>query len=106
MHDISTGLLIICHTVWVYDGLVAIRYFHVEQSTGQAVSFHSYPDSKVHAANMGPTWVLSAPGGPRVGPINPAIRVISLSKVIVRYLLPLRPIYEAYTHNSLRPEHI
>ena len=24
------------------------------------------PDSKVHGANMGPTWVLSAPDGPHV----------------------------------------
>ena len=32
------------------------------------------PDSKVHWANMGPTWVLSAPGGPHVGPMNLAIR--------------------------------
>ena len=31
-------------------------------------------DSKVHEANMGPTWVLSAPDGPHVGPINLAIR--------------------------------
>ena len=23
--------------------------------------FHNIPDSKVHGANMGPTWVLSAP---------------------------------------------
>ena len=29
-----------------------------------------YPDSKVHGANMGPTWVLSAPDGPCVGPMN------------------------------------
>ena len=34
-----------------------------------------YPDSKVQWANMGPTWVLSAPGGPHVGPMNLAIRV-------------------------------
>ena len=33
----------------------------------------SYPDSKVHGANMGPTWVLSAPDGPHVGPMNFAI---------------------------------
>ena len=32
------------------------------------------PDSKDHEANMGPTWVLSAPGGPHVGPINLPIR--------------------------------
>ena len=33
------------------------------------------PNSKVHGANMGPTWVLSAPDGPHVGPMNLAIRV-------------------------------
>ena len=32
------------------------------------------PDSKIHGANMGPTWVLSAPDGPHVGPMNLAIR--------------------------------
>ena len=31
------------------------------------------PDSKVHGANMGPTWDLSAPDGPHVGPMNLAI---------------------------------
>ena len=30
-------------------------------------------DTKVHGTNMGPTWVLSAPGGPHGGPINFAI---------------------------------
>ena len=35
-----------------------------------------YPDSKVHGANMGPTWVLSAPDGPHIGPMNLAIKVI------------------------------
>ena len=28
----------------------------------------TYPDSKVHGANMGPTWVLSAPCGHHAGP--------------------------------------
>ena len=36
---------------------------------------HVFADSKVHGANMGPTWVLSAPDGPPVGPMNLAIRV-------------------------------
>ena len=31
-------------------------------------------DSKVHGANMGLTWVLSAPDGLHVGPMNLAIR--------------------------------
>ena len=39
------------------------------------------PDSKVHGANMGPTWVLSAPDGPHVGLMNLAIRnMLSCSK--------------------------
>ena len=31
------------------------------------------PDSKVHGANMGPTWVLSAPDGPHIVPMNLAL---------------------------------
>ena len=31
-------------------------------------------DSKVHGTNMGPTWVLWAPGGPHDGPMNLAIK--------------------------------
>ena len=34
----------------------------------------TYPDSKVHRANMRPTWVLSAPDEPHVGPMNLFIR--------------------------------
>ena len=40
------------------------------------------PDSGVHAAIMGPTWVLSAPDGPHVGPMNLAIRGINLEYVV------------------------
>ena len=35
---------------------------------------HAVPDSKARGANMGPTWVLSAPDGPHIGPMNHAIR--------------------------------
>ena len=33
----------------------------------------SFPVSKVHGANMGPTWGRQDPGGPHVGPMNLAI---------------------------------
>ena len=36
----------------------------------------TFPDSKVHGSNMGPTWVLSASDGPHVRPINLSIRVV------------------------------
>ena len=38
------------------------------------------PDNKVHGANMGPTWVLSAPDGPHIGPMNFAIWDYSLPR--------------------------
>ena len=37
-------------------------------------AIRTIPDSKVQGVNMGPTWVLSAPDGPHVGPMNLAIR--------------------------------
>ena len=43
-----------------------VKQFHV---------YCYYPDSKVHGANMGPSWVLLAPDGPHVDPMNLAIRV-------------------------------
>ena len=40
----------------------------------------TYPDSKVHGANTGPTWVLSPPDGPHVGPMNLSIRICLLCR--------------------------
>ena len=37
--------------------------------------WQAFPDSKVHWANMGPTWGRQDPGGPHVGPMNFAIWV-------------------------------
>ena len=48
---------------------------HCLHRTGYSIG--TCPDSMVHGANMGPTWVLSAPDGPHVGPMNLAIRVLS-----------------------------
>ena len=45
-------------------------------SGGRWQEMDTKPDSKVHGANMGPTWVLSAPDGLHVGPMNLAIREI------------------------------
>ena len=46
------------------------------------------PDSKFHGDNMGPTWVLSAPEGPHVGPMNLAIRdiLVKFPLIVVRYI--------------------
>ena len=47
--------------------------FYVEADTRHTTEGPS--DSEIHEANMGPTWVLSAAGGPHVGPMNFAIWV-------------------------------
>ena len=44
-----------------------------QQANLSVAMLFTTPDSKVHGANMGPTWVLSAPDGPHVGPMNLAI---------------------------------
>ena len=51
------------------------KYIRIHQVSFATSQPHVHPDNKVHGANMGPNWVLSAPGGPHVGPMNLAIRV-------------------------------
>ena len=65
------------------------------------LKMQTFPDSKVQGANMGPTWVLSAPDGPHVAPMNLAIRVLRLlapnaDDVESTTLLPINhiPLYE------------
>ena len=45
------------------------------------------PDIKVHGANMGPTWSLSAQDGPHVGPMNLVIGIALCGMHLPRYTL-------------------
>ena len=49
--------------------------YWLHNKVGDIAIHCSTPDSKVHGANMGPTWVLSAPGGPHEGLMNFALWV-------------------------------
>ena len=51
-----------------------INHVYWEGIGNKQHSDKAIPDTKVHGANMGPTWVLSAPDGPHVCPMNLAIR--------------------------------
>ena len=55
-------------------GIGAIRFTRATEATPENTDKCTIPDRKVHGANMGPTWVLSAPDGPHIGPMNLAIR--------------------------------
>ena len=63
--------LFICRT-WNFVVSVARRVSLL--STSRPLTLPKIPESKVHGANVGPTWALSAPDGPHVGPLNLAIR--------------------------------
>ena len=69
--------------VWPWDGDIFERYFYFYlhynsrnryiTNTAERInnpSPHNIPERNVDGANMGPTWVLSAPNGPHVGPMN------------------------------------
>ena len=47
------------------------------------------PDNKVHGANMGPTWVLSAPDEPHVGPMNLVIRDSTSEATLIDELIAI-----------------
>ena len=60
-HDISHSAT----NLWIFYDWIICQGLRIEVL---CVSHKIYPDSKVHGANMGPTWVLSAQDGPHVGP--------------------------------------
>ena len=76
---------------------VRVIYFLLQISCRSIVrdDLMTYPDSKVHGANMGPTWVLSAPDGPHVGPMNLAIRVETLPASVA--LCEVNPLVDSPT---------
>ena len=59
--------------------------------------WRKYPDSEVHMAHMGPTWVLSGPSGPHVGPMNLAIRVLLYLLTLCLLLIKISRQYEGNT---------
>ena len=71
----------------------------IDELKMREVKLQMYPDSKVHGDIMGPTWVLLAPDGPHVGPMNLAIRVLVIlpAKVYMGFSYMLTMIYQYYS---------
>ena len=59
-----------------HSALSIISYFPKATKT-EIVIMLTIPDSNFYGAHMGPTWVLSAPAGPHVDPMNLAIRDVT-----------------------------
>ena len=68
-------------SVWTKMPIVLQMQLRISATGIEAISLghkyinRHYPDTMSHGVNMGPTWVLSAPDGPHVGPMNLVIRV-------------------------------
>ena len=69
LHQIQ---LLFGHMVDFTDLLIGNEY-NISASVLTVPLLVQIPDSKLHGANMGPTWVLSVPDGPHGGPMNLAI---------------------------------
>ena len=50
------------------------QWWEIASHNSLTMGRYRIPHSKVHGANMGPTWDLLAPDGSHVGPMNLAIR--------------------------------
>ena len=74
-------------TKYIMHLAVTLSYF--KSGKGHDNAEIRVPDSKVHGANMGPTWVLSAPDGPHVGPMN----------------LVIRGVFTMFFLNTMKPPH-
>ena len=78
IQNTSEGLKDVCimHSTAILRGRALFRY----KKPGIRIHVINIYDPRYqdlwgqHGANMGPTWVLSAPDGPHVGPMNFAIR--------------------------------
>ena len=81
----KSSLTVLDHQMWVLSFQLSDAYIYLV-----AQYWFRYPDIKVHGANMGPTWVLSAPDGPHVGLMNLAIRVINHHLTDVKQLIDPR----------------
>ena len=64
--------------MWNFEVSIIVRLINLNKQSSCRWFDPPPPDSKVQGANMGPTWVLSAPDGPHFGPMNLGIRAMML----------------------------
>ena len=73
--------------MWLWFSVYRFQYISKDSVFGSTLTnvkisvvlcTRDIPDSKVHGANMWPTWGRQVPGGPHVGPMNLAIRDMNL----------------------------
>ena len=76
----------------------AIHAINTGATSIQRATTTSIPDSKVHGANMGPTWVLSAPDGPHFGSVD-----LAIGDILTYWCLAMPPMHA--NNDAWRLEH-
>ena len=71
---LCTSCILVLPCINVIISCFVINYVILCLTHSYILSNETVQDNKVHGANMGPTWVLSAPDLLHVGPMNLAIR--------------------------------
>ena len=85
------------HWIWRIKNMQMIDCFWLCLS-----HFCSFPDSKVHGANMRPIWGRQEPGRPHVGPINFAIWVrIGMIRKVASILLAFHYYYHSAEYDLI-----
>ena len=81
-HNITLGL--------INESVQQVNGYHEWNSSdifhANDMALYTFPNSKVHWVNMGPTCVRSAPVGPNVGPMNLALRVDAHTGIIIVHI--------------------
>ena len=84
--------------LWCWSSAIT-QSLSVDTKQGSNLIWNT-PDSKIHETNMGPTWILLAPGGPHVGPMNLSIwDCVALGTSVALHELMFEKITQA--NNSL-----
>ena len=91
------------NTVRTYEQNIEENEKHLKLVFSKHSGWHIYPDSKIHGANMGPTWVLSAPDGPPLAPwalLSGYITPLLLGFVRTRVLMSRSRLNNGATHGG------
>ena len=74
-NEIYQSILLLLLDIWFKFGLInkSRQICFNESGVSVMTVAREGPDSKVHGANVGPSWGRQDPSGPHVGPMNFAI---------------------------------
>ena len=74
----NTSVYVVRSRMNISQLVLVLPWILLSLGTTKVKPLSKVPDSTVHGANMGPIWDRQDPGGPQVGPMNLAIRGVTI----------------------------